>query len=555
MVGQVRKLDAGSRWIREELAALGRLVAKDPLSRRLTTTALANLLERFTLRHMRRLWLGGRLNRAQGKDRGRSHAINVLENEIPPLEEDVLALSYLVDRQRLEMLSLLTAQLSKAQERLAGLLARFRGSRSAQNKKALLREMARVEALIKKIMARLSKLSRRIPDEYLNLQALRRKDGLSALKRMRQALQQGSLEKAAAELARLARSLERMVSAIEKYRNNAGGGRFSKLGAALAKMVDQLHAMEKEQLRLARKTEVVRRSVERRRAAEIRRRLEAVFKELMREAKAIEAALGRAKGELGRVGLARLSSVARAVRYARDLVRVLAAGDLKEARSATGLILGEARSLMMTLRFQVRLYRRFGKVAARRRGHLETATSATDSAEKAAVRLVRRLDELLKSGARAVRPQDRARLSRGAASQKKLEERLARLRRRMGNLARRLPVFGKGPRRMLREAGQHMGRSRRGLAMGLPVPAHGQQVKAADKLRRARQVLQRGMKRQGSRGGTGSGMIGRQKVKIPGPGDHKPPRELRQDILKAMKDGVPRSYREQVRRYYEELVR
>ena len=44
-------------------------------------------------------------------------------------------------------------------------------------------------------------------------------------------------------------------------------------------------------------------------------------------------------------------------------------------------------------------------------------------------------------------------------------------------------------------------------------------------------------------------------VKIPGADDYQGPREFRKDLLDAMKREAPKDYRDQVKRYYEELAR
>jgi hypothetical protein len=45
------------------------------------------------------------------------------------------------------------------------------------------------------------------------------------------------------------------------------------------------------------------------------------------------------------------------------------------------------------------------------------------------------------------------------------------------------------------------------------------------------------------------------KVEIPGPDEYEPPEAFRKALLEGMKDAVPEIYRQQVRRYYEELVK
>ena len=49
--------------------------------------------------------------------------------------------------------------------------------------------------------------------------------------------------------------------------------------------------------------------------------------------------------------------------------------------------------------------------------------------------------------------------------------------------------------------------------------------------------------------------MSREKVALPQAGQHKAPKELREDLLEAMKKKSPESYEPQNRQYYKELVR
>lgn len=55
-------------------------------------------------------------------------------------------------------------------------------------------------------------------------------------------------------------------------------------------------------------------------------------------------------------------------------------------------------------------------------------------------------------------------------------------------------------------------------------------------------------------GGPGNPKV-MEKVEIPGPDEYEPPEAFRKALLEGMKDPVPEAYRQQVRRYYEELVK
>ena len=67
--------------------------------------------------------------------------------------------------------------------------------------------------------------------------------------------------------------------------------------------------------------------------------------------------------------------------------------------------------------------------------------------------------------------------------------------------------------------------------------------------------LPMGMGMEGMDMGGPGGNPSLRKVEIPGPDEYEPPEAFRKALLEGMKDPVPEVYRQQVRRYYEELVK
>ena len=75
--------------------------------------------------------------------------------------------------------------------------------------------------------------------------------------------------------------------------------------------------------------------------------------------------------------------------------------------------------------------------------------------------------------------------------------------------------------------------------------------KALDQLSQLRKEMQNARRPHSD----GMGMRSeREPIKIPGADEYRPPKEFRKDILDAAKREPPSEYREQVRRYYEELI-
>ena len=71
---------------------------------------------------------------------------------------------------------------------------------------------------------------------------------------------------------------------------------------------------------------------------------------------------------------------------------------------------------------------------------------------------------------------------------------------------------------------------------------------AADRLSKLRDSMQQDRQMGNSRRGSDT-------VRIPGADESSAPRAWRQELLDAMKEKAPERFRDEVRRYYEELVR
>jgi hypothetical protein len=114
---------------------------------------------------------------------------------------------------------------------------------------------------------------------------------------------------------------------------------------------------------------------------------------------------------------------------------------------------------------------------------------------------------------------------------------------------------GKMPQRLpegMRDAGQHMERAEGKLRQHDARDARGEEEQALQQLNQMKQQLQEQRRPRESAAGSPRD---KEPVKIPGADDYKAPKEFRQDLLEAMKRQAPPEYKDQVKRYYEELVK
>jgi hypothetical protein len=104
----------------------------------------------------------------------------------------------------------------------------------------------------------------------------------------------------------------------------------------------------------------------------------------------------------------------------------------------------------------------------------------------------------------------------------------------------------------LKEAGQHMERAEDDLRGQAPREAVSEEGQALEKLNQMKEQMQR--ERRPREQGQG-GRMDKEPVRIPGADEFRAPKEFRQDLLDAMKRGAPSEYKEQLKRYYEELAK
>ena len=148
-------------------------------------------------------------------------------------------------------------------------------------------------------------------------------------------------------------------------------------------------------------------------------------------------------------------------------------------------------------------------------------------------------------------PEDRQKLADLRRRQKSLSEKTERLGEKAQKQKGELPgQAGDAMKQGLDDASEMMGRGEERFGQADPVGGRDQAERAAERLGKIGKEAQRAARPSQGRNMTS------EPVKIPGSDQYKPPQEFREDILDAMKkDKAPRQYEDQVKRYYEELVK
>ncbi len=549
----------------ELLGSFRRLLPKmreDTMAKTYTLIAMENLLFRLKRRHLQRHYITQRLTQTSSDPQSEKELIQSQRiGEIPAQEDDVYAFTMLLNRQRLDVLQDLAKQLTQSQNRVQELLEKYRQKRDPETKKALMRELQRLERLIRQINARMQKLNRQIPDEYLNMQAFKNRSSMNKLKRLKEMLKKDNLEDAAKELSRLARNIERMVSQMERYSKEAGGQALQRMAAAMRQMMQQINQLEQKQQRLSQRTQNVQRKVAKRMRKALKKQLKAMLKKQLKRVKKIKQELKSMKKNLG-LDIKRYNMTAtykRLERRTQELGRMLKLGDVFESLQSVKQF--QRRSLW--LNYSLRNIKRFFRYNRKHRMKaIQRSHKSLNNSREIARKIHNDLEKIFPSPKPFMTPQDRQHMRRYSRQQEQLRRETRRLQRKLQRMSRRMPMFKPSMQKGLKQAAGEMNGAKGQLKQNSPRPAFTHQQKAIAKLRSVRKQMSKSMqRRKGKRGRRGKkGRNGRRgtrymDVKIPDPSAHKAPKALRQDILDAMKEKFPHKYKERVHRYYEKLAK
>jgi hypothetical protein len=460
---------------------------------------------------------------------------------VAELENDVLILDDLIGRQRLEDLASLGKELTDAHQRLQDLLARYQRTKDEGLRRQLEREVRELRARIADLAAKIAAVKTRndVDEEWRNLPDL--KSLANDAKKLDDLLEKRNDADLAKALAQLGDDLRAMRQQLDQNLEGFGAERFPQENRVVAELMKKIGDIEGDERSLHKETQAIADKQE----AEAERRLKGQLDEfLKKEGEKVE----RLKQRLSAVPTGdRETALAEEVNRARDsakqLRRLLSERDLAEAK-------GEADRAGSSLD---RALDHVDELSGARRGHRPGGDADRDrmgdalgEARALAQEIADDIAKVTPRPSETMTPQERE-AARGQADKqgaisKRTEEVADEAARRLGKLPGMEKAEGE-----LKGAAARMRQATEALKRDEPKGAATAERDAADRLAKLRDSMQeRSM---------GSGRQSRDPVRIPGADESTAPRAWRQELLDAMKEKAPERFRDDVRRYYEELVR
>ncbi|HUQ02792.1 MAG TPA: DUF4175 family protein [Kofleriaceae bacterium] len=461
------------------------------------------------------------------------------------LEDDALALADWLEREQMEGMLDVADEIDAHQKRLAELLAEYARTGDEKLKAEILRQIRAIEQRITELQSKRRSVAEDVLDQFVHAQALQDQQTEGCLEEVRRLVQKGDAAAAQAALERCQRGLTDAASAMEDALRDLRGDRFAEGEKKLDELMDELADVTRDQADIAAEADKI--------FERYADRADDLMHDLARGAqRRLGATVDRLQEKLDHVPDGGLTPFAREEleivdKRLTDLERMLADGDIAEA-------LGMARQARQSLE----------TVA----GELDAALSddphspwaqatsdaldAVEGAHPLAEKLVSELEAMTPSPDQILGTDDKRRMDALKRRQGMNRDRAKRL----GERARTIPglpgASGESIASRVGEATQPMDNAEQRMGKRDPSGARDEARSAAEALERARQEAQKAARQAQSQG---DAQNGDEPVRIPGSDEYKAPARFREELLEAMKRRAPAGYDDQVRRYYEELIR
>lgn len=505
---------------------------------------------------------------------GLLHGVN--EEAIGELENAILSLKDLVEQSRKDKLLESGRDLLDTQDELMDLLKKLKEHGGEEVAAEAQKKLDQLQDKLKKMQNDLSKLSEQVPYENQNMNQepgelqTDMQDIQSQIEKAKQLLAEGKIDEAMKLLEELNKATQQMMASLQEEVGPPSGAS-QQVQKQMQGFQEKLGQVANGQQGVHDETGEVQQRIE----ANRREQLQEALEKAREKAARIENELNSAEGDplhpQDQEGLDQLRE------SAKQLGESLQKGDVEQALEQAKR-LGEGSKSLKDEVGQSEAREMDAERAEGMRGAMERLGKGQQMSEE----LAGDLEGMMPKPGQGQGKREQQELQGLGERQGQLSQELSKLGQELEKLDQQIPGIKDALQPMLdgageamKKAGEQLGEQGQGNKPGDkpgqrpggqqpgegppdPQAAQKHQREALDKLGQALEELDQKMSQSQKQGG-GSETVGpndpRRKVAIPEAEDYKVPKEFREEILRAMKERAPERYKEQIERYYEELVK
>ncbi len=473
-------------------------------------------------------------------------------------ERAIVAIEDLIAAMRMENVLESAKDLKDAQQRLKELLQKYKETNDPAVKAEIMKQLQRLRQRMREMLAKMQEQLQDLPKEHMNMEAFQKegmmaktRDLKSAMDKIMEALEKGDIDAAMKELEQMDADMDSMIAEMEGEFDEMQPSGLSKMDKRVSELMDRLSDLENQEKAIQKQTDEVHKEMERENEERVQKAMEEFKQRELEKVRKLKEQLENAE----RNGLSRQDQeqLDRAARRAGKLERALESGDVSQA-------LGEARELesdLEALQRNMGFQKRYMRPRDPRKPGYDKATESVKKAQPKAREVTEDLEKLMENARPRPSGEQARKLQELEGQQGEVRQRTDELKKEVAGDSE-FPMLGEELTPGLEEAGQYMKGSGQRLGEGQPRRAGENQKLALDKLGGLKKQLRRSLqkKHMGGDGGEQEGgrKVKREDVDIPD-ADRRAPREFREDIMEAMKEQQLGGYEDELRQYYESLVK
>ncbi len=488
------------------------------------------------------------------------------DEEVKELENDIIFLEELIQRQRMEDVVVLGEGIVDSQSSFLQLLEDFESFGDKELLAELSQELDRLEKALMAMMEKLMGLSKEIPDEFLNPEAMsniQSQDLMDSLSKIRESLKKGDIEEARRLAGDLLNALSQLMAALEDSVFQMAMQNYQEALEAMDRSIEELEGLESGERKLLKETEELEKKLRERigLAEFIKKELE----KLARLKKKVEklakynqpSSLRKLRGTISTVG------------QKLDLLeQMLKHSDLGESLKLAQDSLKKLQMLNRVLSNELK------KKKQKEPERVVKVSKQVESATGLNQEIVDDLRSVMELPEGIMEAGEKKQMLKFSHRQEDIKKKTEGFKEKIEKLSQEISLFPPKLENKLGKACKNMGRAQGGL-QGMDIPGALPQQRQAlyelesakISLEQARQQLQGGARGLSislpfglgspfpgggyNRGGWG---VAQGRVEIPSEEEYQVPKEFRQEILEAMKERSPKKYKQLNQDYYERLV-
>ncbi|MBT5470655.1 MAG: DUF4175 family protein [Nitrospina sp.] len=211
------------------------------------------------------------------------------------LEQDILYLIKITNRQKMDQVMDLEDQLSELTEALQEEFENLKNKNSPLNSNQLKSKLNQIEQTLQKLLEKLSQQNQSLPDEFLNsksYKSMNLEEMMSSIKNIQELAKQGKMDEAMDQLKKMAEELRNFAEQLNQADSSMEEMVDTQMMDQLNQSMNDLQDLEKKQRKVINKTSEINQELRQKQSMQFESLINKFFEELQKDVESIRTILG-----------------------------------------------------------------------------------------------------------------------------------------------------------------------------------------------------------------------------------------------------------------------